>query len=321
MMLSRPVTGGSLSSGFSTCGLTLCGLMLGGLTLCASLPVYGQVASPTPQPRQPQPQAQAQVTPGVTAAAQPSPKNGQKNGQTKVVKKAATSAKVAPTPAPTPVPSPTPMQAMKPSDMPPVPPQVSFKNGLLTVNAVNSTLGSLLAVIRNKTGIEFEGAELAGSDRVAISMGPATEGEVLASILSGSSLDYVVMGRPDSPNIVQRVLLSRRSHPGAATVANGQPAPNATGQQEGDEDAPDENAIDPDQPQDTAAQPPPVQQQPPVQQPPEGQAQPQQPPADQAGQPKTPEQLLQELKEMQQRQSGQTPDPNSAPRKIPPQPM
>lgn len=206
--------------------------------------------------------------------------------------------------------------------MPPAPPQVTFRNGLLTVNAVNSTLASLLTAIRNKTGIEFEGAELAGQDRVAISMGPATEGEVLASILSGSNLDYVVMGRPDSPTIVQRVLLTRRSRPGAATVANGQngqqPLANPPAQ-EGEEEAVDENATDPDQPQDTAVQAPPVQQQPegqaqqPQQQP---EAQPQQP--DQQQQPKTPEQLLQELKEMQQKQSGQTPDPNSAPRKLPP---
>ncbi len=206
------------------------------------------------------------------------------------------------------------MEAMKPSEMPPVPPQVTFRNGLLTVNAVNSTLSSLLAVIRNKTGIEFEGAELAGQDRVAVAIGPASEGEVLAHILSGSSLDYVVMGRPDSPAIVQKVLLSRRTRPGAGpTVANGQPTPHPNGQQEGDEEAPDENAVDPDQPQDTAVQAPPVQQQP------EGQQQ-QQPDQQQqqTGQPKTPEQLLQELKEMQQRQSGQTPDPTSAPRKLPP---
>jgi hypothetical protein len=261
-------------------------------------------------------QQQPQVSTGIASSNQPAAKT-QTPSQKKTAKKVASATKPTPTPAPTPVPSPTPMQAMKPSDMPPAPPQVTFKNGLLTVNAVNSTLSSLLTAIRNKTGIEFEGAELAGQDRVAISIGPASEGEVLASILSGSSLDYVVMGRPDSPTIVQRVMLSRRSRaPGAPVVANGQPAPNPNGQQEADEEGADDNGIDPDQPQDTAIQPPPVQQQP------EGQAQ--QPPAtdpsQQPAQPKTPEQLLQELKEMQQKQSGQTPDPNSAPRKLPPQP-
>jgi hypothetical protein len=282
--------------------------IISGLMVLACAAGWGQVTS----------RQQPQLRTGIAAGTQqPAP-----NGQTKPATKAVTSTtKGVPAPAATPAPiaSPTPMQPMSPADMPPAPPQVTFRNGLLTVNAVNSTLASLLTAIRNKTGIEFEGAELASQDRVAISMGPATEGEVLASILSGSNLDYVVMGRPDSPTIVQKVLLTRRTRPGAATVANGQqPAANQA-PQEAEEEAVDENATDPDQPQDTAVQAPPVQQQP------EGQAQqPQQQPeaqpqeSDQQQQPKTPEQLLQELKEMQQKQTGQTPDPNSAPRKLPP---
>jgi hypothetical protein len=280
---------------------------ISGLMMLACAAAWGQVTS----------RQQPQLRTGVAAGTQqPAP-----NGQTKPAPKPVTSSRGVPTPAATPAPiaSPTPMQPMSPADMPPAPPQVTFRNGLLTVNAVNSTLASLLTAIRNKTGIEFEGAELAGQDRVAISMGPAAEGDVLASILSGSNLDYVVMGRPDSPTIVQKVLLTRRTRPGAATVANGQqPAANQP-PQDGEEEAVDENATDPDQPQDTAVQAPPVQQQPegqaqqPQQQP---EAQPQQP--DQQQQPKTPEQLLQELKEMQQKQTGQTPDPNSAPRKLPP---
>src|SRR5262249_33265205 len=72
-----------------------------------------------------------------------------------------------------------------PTDQPPTPPQVTFRDGLLTVQAVNSTLSGLLTAIRNKTGIQFEGLE-GGSERVAVVMGPAPEGEVLAAILSGS---------------------------------------------------------------------------------------------------------------------------------------
>jgi hypothetical protein len=288
--------------------MTLSRSLIPVLVISAFAVTWGQVTAPQ----------QPQLRTGIASGTQRVPaKNGQTKAATTATKESRSATKTTPTPVPTPTPvtSPTPMEAMKPADMPPVPPQVTFKNGLLTVNAVNSTLSSLLTAIRNKTGIEFEGAELAGQDRVAISMGPASEGEVLASILSGSNVDYVVMGRPDSPTIVQRVLLTRRTRPGAATVANGQPTPNPGGQQEGgEEEGQDENAVDPDQPQpqDTAVQPPPAQQ------PPDGQAQ--QQPADQQqpGQPKTPEQLLQELKDMQQKQSGQTPDPNSAPRKLPP---
>jgi hypothetical protein len=284
--------------------------IISGLMMLACAAGWGQVTS----------RQQPQLRTGVAAGTQqPAP-----NGQTKPATNAVTSTRSVPAPAATPAPiaSPTPMQPMSPADMPPAPPQVTFRNGLLTVNAVNSTLASLLTAIRNKTGIEFEGAELASQDRVAISMGPATEGEVLASILSGSNLDYVVMGRPDSPTIVQKVLLTRRTRPGAATVANGQQPTANQAPQEAEEEAVDENATDPDQPQDTAVQSPPVQQQPEgqAQQPQQPQQQPEAQPqeSDQQQQPKTPEQLLQELKEMQQKQTGQTPDPNSAPRKLPP---
>lgn len=173
-------------------------------------------------------------------------------------------------------------------------------------------MSSLLNAIRSKTGIEFEGGENS-SERVAISLGPAPEGEVLAAIFSGSGLDYVVLDRPDSPGTVQRVILTPKSKGGPVVAGNpGQPRPQQQAQPEADEEtAPDEAANPPEQePQDTAVQPPPVNQ------PPVTENQPQ------TGGPKTPEQLLQELKQMQQQQQqqqGQQPPMNQAPRKMPPQ--
>jgi hypothetical protein len=199
--------------------------------------------------------------------------------------------------------------------MPPVPPQVSYRNGLLTVNAVNSTMASVLNAIRSKTGIDFEGAENSG-ERVAVSLGPAAEGEVLAGIFSGSGFDYVVLDRADSPGIVQKVILTPKSKGGAVNAA-AQPQPQQQQPQESEEDTPDETATAPDveqqQPQDAPVQQPVVpnqQQQQPIQ---ENQTQ--------TGGPKTPEQLLQELKQMQlqqQQQQGQPPpDTNSVPKKPP----
>lgn len=206
---------------------------------------------------------------------------------------------------------------MRPADMPPVPPQVAFRNGLLTVHAINSTMSSLLSAIREKTGIEFDGAENS-SERVAVNLGPASEGDVMAGIFAGSSFDYVVLGRADSPNIVQRVILTPKGKaPPSGTFAGNQPfrQPQAQAQQENDDQdtADDANLDNADQdPQDTANQPPPPPSQPPVAQ-----------NQDQNNGPKTPEQLLQELKQMQlrqQQQQGQPPpNPNSVPRKVPPQ--
>jgi hypothetical protein len=182
---------------------------------------------------------------------------------------------------------------------------VTFRDGLLTVQAMNSSLSSVLTAIRNKTGIEFEGAENV-SERVAISLGPAPEGEVLSAILSGQKYDFVAIGRPDNPAIVQRVIITVKGAPGAVAETQPQAQRPANAQAGDDEDTPDETPNAGGDPQDTPVQAPPV---------------PQQPPQAQT-QPKSPEQLLQELQEMR-RQKGSPPDDpsgnaNQAPRKTPP---
>jgi len=193
---------------------------------------------------------------------------------------------------------------------PVTPPVVTYRDGLLTVQATNSTLGAVLNAIRNKTGIEIEGLEGAG-EHVALSAGPAPTGDVLSTILQNSKFSFIAIGRADNPAIVQRVILTPKGAPGAvAGVApqQPQPRPNDNGEGGGDEDNPDEQVNV--EPQDTAAQPPQVQQ-------PQPQPQPQQP----NQQPKTPEQLFQELQQMKQQQMQQEgappPNPASVPRKPP----
>jgi hypothetical protein len=248
--------------------------------------VQGQTARPFPaQPNAPQ-QASRVITP-----------NGQQQ-----------------TPNPAGNPAQPPTAPLKPSNAgaetpqpanPPSPPTVTYRDGLLTVQALNSTLGSVLTAIRNKTGIDFEGGEN-NSDRVAITLGPAPAGDVLSAIFAGSRYDFVALGRPDDPSIVQRVILTPKGQPGAATAANQpqppQPQNNGEG---GDEETPDETVNA--EPQDTPAQAPAMQ------------AQPQEQPQNQ--QPKTQEQLLQELQQMKQQQMQQEgappPNPASVPRKPP----
>lgn len=205
-----------------------------------------------------------------------------------------------------------PAASQMPSDLaPPTPPQVTYRDGLLTVQAMNSTLGSVLSAIRNKAGIQFEGLD-AAPERVVVSMGPAPEGAVLAAILSGSRFDYIAIDRADSPGIVQRVVLMPRAGGAAAPSVSGGPA--AETPADNDEEAAADD--DPDNlrgtpPQDTPARPPVMQAQP-IPQP-----LPQQPNAQPQGEPvtKTPEQLLEELKAMQQRQ--QQSQQQTPPQKVP----
>jgi hypothetical protein len=181
---------------------------------------------------------------------------------------------------------------------------VTYRDGLLSVQALNSSLSSVVSAIRNKTGIEFEGAE-GISERVAIALGPAPEGDVLAAIFAGSKYDFLAIGRADSPSIVQKVILTVKNASGPGTEPQAQQQPPAN--QGGEEEVPDEQVNNGD-PQDTPVQHPP-QQPPPQAETPQNQ------------QPKTPEQLLQELQEMR-RQKGSPEDPtnnpNPAPRKTPP---
>src|SRR5215470_16755153 len=137
-----------------------------------------------------------------------------------------------------------PMQAGAPANVPPAtpvtPPVVTYRDGLLTVQATNSTLSSVLNAIRNKSGIEFEGLENA-TDRVVLSIGPAPAGEVLASILAGSKFGFVAIGRSDDPSIVQRVILSPKTQPGGAVAVQQQPPrPNDNGEGGDPDETPDE---------------------------------------------------------------------------------
>lgn len=223
-----------------------------------------------------------------------------------------------PTPAATPVPTPAPTPPV-PDLPPPVAPQVTYRDGLLTVQTVNSTLGGVLAAIRNKTGIQFEGLEGGLSERVVLSLGPAPEGEVLAAILGGTRYDFVAIDRPDSPGIVQRVILTARagsSPPGETS----RPAASGGNNEADEEEAEDNDPEGLKAPQDTPNRPPLVQaQQPQPQTNPQVQNNPQPgtSPDPQPGQQSspTPEELLKKLQEMKQPQN----QPNPAPIKQPPQ--
>ncbi len=223
-------------------------------------------------------------------------------------------------PAPAVIPSTPQAQAvqppLRPEQMPPVPPKVIFQNGLLTVEATNSTLGDILNVIRTKAGIQFEGLQGA-QDRVAAKLGPAPADTVLTTLLRGSHYDYLIIGRVDRPDIVQRVILTPTSGSGlSASASNGiqplQPRPGMVLVQPVDDDEgnnPDEQANVP-QPQIQPLQQQGIQPVQPIQQ--SGNS-------IQGNGPKSSEQLLEELKQMQQQQ--QQNQTNQQPNLQPPPPL
>ncbi len=108
-------------------------------------------------------------------------------------------------PAPTPQPAPPPPPPTL-EQMPASAPRVSFRNGQLTIAAENSTLADILRAVRAQTGAAVEIPSNA-TERVVSHLGPGPARDVLASLLNGSHFNYVMLGSPTNPAVVERIVL------------------------------------------------------------------------------------------------------------------
>jgi hypothetical protein len=196
--------------------------------------------------------------------------------------------------------------------MKPVAPEVTYQNGQLTISAPNSTLGDILRAVRKQTGAEIEVPD--APERVVIHIGPGPAQEVMAELLNGSRFNYVLLGAPENPGQMTRVVLVAKTGPDAggpnssadaqqqAAIRRGamaQPQPPQEMADTNDADTPpEENADD----NNNTPEPAPA-------------AEPEQPATTDPGVAKTPQQLLQEMQQrqlqmqQQQQQGGQPPNP------------
>jgi hypothetical protein len=211
--------------------------------------------------------------------------------------------------------------------MPAAPPKVSYQNGLLTIVAQNSTLSDILRDVHKLTGASIDVPPNA-TERVVTRLGPGEPRDVLASLLNGSAFNYVMLGSSSNPRGVASVVLTAKTvagaNPGAAiasqpvqsiytpqtpvpvpqaVVVPGPAQPVVTESDDNasaeEQDAAEENAdqvqTETQQPDASGAIQQQAQPQPPSQQPNAG--------------PKTPEQIL----EMLRQQQSITPAPNQTP--------
>jgi hypothetical protein len=196
-----------------------------------------------------------------------------------------------------------------------VPPQVTFENNQLTINAPNSTLADILRAVRKQTGAEIEVPP--APERVVTHLGPGPAREVLAELLNGSRFNYVLLGSPSDQTALTRVVLVAKAGvqemPGP--VAPGAPPPQTQAgvDQPESEPAPEANEVEATDDNNNNAEDNSDQQ------PAEAeQTQPTEPNAI-----KTPQQMLQEMQQrqmqLQQQQQGQVPIPGSGMPPHPPQ--
>jgi hypothetical protein len=114
-------------------------------------------------------------------------------------------------PAPPPVP-------LTPGQMPPNPPGVSYENGQLTIVAENSTMADILGAVGAITGASIEVPAGAGAERVWVQLGPGPARAVLAALLGGADLDFVIQSADADPSKIQSVLLTPRTKGGPSSA-------------------------------------------------------------------------------------------------------
>ena len=209
---------------------------------------------------------------------------------------------VQPQPAVSPEAQPAPEPPPTPEHGPASPPEVTFRNGQLTIVARNSTLGDVLNAVRSKTGASIDMPSLP-SDRVVGQFGPGAPRDVMAQLLNGSHFDYVLAGSPSDPAGLKKVVLTAKMN---GPMPSPQPGNAGQAYNPGRQAGPPMEQDQQEQPTDetnTDVQPDvPL---PTEQEEPQGELPQQQPNPNGGPVVKTPEQLLRELQQQQQQQQNQ----------------
>jgi hypothetical protein len=253
----------------------------------------------------------------MSAHAQTSPAPPASSGKRPAAKLAKKKSPAKPEPEQPPPPPPTPEQ------MAPNPPQVRYQQGQLTIVANNSTLGDVLNAVRAQTGANIEVPAGFGGERVMARLGPGPASDVLASLLQGSKLNYIILGDPENPSAIRTVVLTpgRPAAPGGPVLA-GTPDPRGPRGPRGPMQRPPfqqrnvQPMPQPDYEEPETAQPEEQVSEVPDETPPSPQPPPTQVPGQPAQQPdsssqqqpvvKTPEQLLQELRKLKEQERNPT---------------
>jgi hypothetical protein len=111
--------------------------------------------------------------------------------------------------------------------------EVSFQDGLLSINSTKANLSEILFAVHERTGAEIEIPAGAEQDQVAANFGPGPAAEVLAHLLNGSKFNFMILNSATDPQGLDRVILSPRTQ---AAVSTGlaptqvQPAPDEDGE-------------------------------------------------------------------------------------------
>ena len=85
--------------------------------------------------------------------------------------------------------------------------RVDYRDGHLTIDAQNASLGEVLRLIAEKTGASIDIPPGSGAERIVEHAGPGPMKSVLEHLLNGSSFNFVIIKSPLSSD-PQRILLT-----------------------------------------------------------------------------------------------------------------
>jgi hypothetical protein len=107
-------------------------------------------------------------------------------------------------------------------------PQVTYENGLLSINATKSTWSEVFRAVQEATGMVIEYPVTGANERIAVQLGPGKPKDVIKDLLDGSSYDYILTGVPDGSGRVKSLVLTAQRAPRAGTVSSASGASHKT---------------------------------------------------------------------------------------------
>lgn len=111
---------------------------------------------------------------------------------------------------------PGPLSQVPMDQLPAAAPKITYQNGLLSISAQNATLGDILHEVHKLTGATIDVPPTGATERVVVQLGPGAPRDVLASLLNGTSYNYVVLGSASDPTSISSVTLTQRPSAGGA---------------------------------------------------------------------------------------------------------
>ncbi len=101
------------------------------------------------------------------------------------------------------------------------PPQVTYKDGELTIAAENATLSEVLAGVRTAMGADIDLPSGSTGQRIWVRLGPGPARTVLRDLLDGTEFNYVIQASENDSDGIRSVLLTLRSkNPEPGNTAN-----------------------------------------------------------------------------------------------------